>query len=93
MKAPEEWKEAALSDEALEEVTGGTVLPEDVQLNRGERGSTLGEETNPSQSESDPWSRLPENDPWQPDIDPLHSQEPGVYRCYGIAWPDPETGD
>ena len=84
MKAPEEWKEAALSDEALEEVTGGTVLPEDVQLNRGERGSTLGEE-------NAPWQ--PENDPWQPDIDPLHSQEPGVYRCYGIAWPDPETGD
>lgn len=84
MKAPEEWKEAALSDEALEDVTGGTVLPEDVQLNRGERGSTLGEE-------SAPWQ--PENDPWQPDIDPLHSQEPGVYRCYGIAWPDPETGD
>lgn len=84
MKAPEEWKEAALSDEALEEVTGGVVLPEDVQLNRGERGSTLGEE-------SAPWQ--PENDPWQPDIDPLHSQEPGVYRCYGIAWPDPETGD
>lgn len=86
MKAPEERKEAALSDEALEEVTGGVVLPEDVELNRGERGSTLGEE-------DQPWSRLPESDPWQPDTDPLHVQEPGVYRCYAPAWSDPGTED